>query len=166
MENSMKKISRKFYGTVMFLIIQVTNPAIYAAMSNNTQDIYWAKPYQEPQPDSSYINKTADGPITDVKLSIPGNLSLLYAKEHSSFSNGFTIYPSPTEGLIKINFSEDLSPPSEMVIYNLLGQIIYSEKIIFQTKYKTIDLKGREPGIYFLSIKSNNQLSTKKIILE
>ncbi len=139
-------------------------------------DTTWTKHYGGPGHEHCYaVRQTADGgyvavghtksytPNTEImliKLDATGKIA--DGIEEFVVNNSIGIYPNPTDGLFKITFSDPVSS-SVITICNLAGQEIVSEKI---NPFQTVDLRGAADGIYFVSVKLNNQLSTKKIILE
>lgn len=70
------------------------------------------------------------------------------------------LYPNPTNGILNIK-SEDVGTEFEIIIYNQLGQKTHKSKNQIQ-----IDLNNYPNGIYFVTIKTNKQIVTKKIIKE
>ena len=57
----------------------------------------------------------------------------------------FSIYPNPASSFIQIN---NLNEPLYIEIRNILGQLIYRENILFDTR---IDLSDMKEGTYFIS---------------
>lgn len=72
----------------------------------------------------------------------------------------FSIYPNPTTGLFYLN----LQQPAEVQIYTPLGQLVYSNSL--HTGESRIDLLKNLPGVYFLSIHSNDTFAIEKISIE
>lgn len=85
-----------------------------------------------------------------------------------AFADAVSIYPNPTESSININLGAFATTASAVKVSNTLGQVVYSEAAsqLKQNAVKTIDLKGNEPGIYFITIQSGNHLVTKRIVLQ
>ncbi|UOE42115.1 T9SS type A sorting domain-containing protein [Chryseobacterium suipulveris] len=79
----------------------------------------------------------------------------------STFTHHITVYPNPTDGNVTINLPESLS---EFIasLYDLNG------KLIQQSTYKntkTFELNlNVQPGIYFLTINSENKKATIRLI--
>jgi len=71
----------------------------------------------------------------------------------------FNIYPNPTTGLFNIQGVEG----SDIEVVNSLGQVVYT--INNANTYETIDLTNNNDGTYFVRVKSNDSVSTKKITL-
>ncbi len=126
-----------------------------------------------PTTDGGYIavghTDNPAGPNTEimaVKMNADGKQGVLSVKDYSLTNSLFSIFPNPSEGVLNINFAPNFSPASELSVYDLLGKIIYSGKINSVYSNAIIDLSGKEPGIYFVNIRSNGLSSTRRIILE
>ncbi|MDP3558648.1 MAG: T9SS type A sorting domain-containing protein [Bacteroidota bacterium] len=76
----------------------------------------------------------------------------------------FDVFPNPSSGLLTIN-PLNLKNTANILVTNLLGEIIYSDKITNNT-LKEINLSNYSKGIYFITIKDNDNSISKKIILE
>lgn len=74
--------------------------------------------------------------------------------------NTFSVFPNPSNGNFTVN-SEITK--GEIVIYNVEGEKILSENSSGKTE---IDLTNQPKGIYFVQIKSGEQISSKKIIIQ
>ncbi len=73
-----------------------------------------------------------------------------------------SIYPNPSVGVF--NFLSQVAI-SEITIYNVLGEVVYSEKV--NSNRIKMDLKNQPTGIYFYKITDENGVSKSgKIILE
>lgn len=68
------------------------------------------------------------------------------------------VYPNPSTGVFKISLQED----SSIEIYNLLGKVVYSNKV--NAGESTIDISSLQLGLYLLEVKSNKGVAVKKII--
>ena len=79
---------------------------------------------------------------------------------NSRLEPNYHIYPNPTLNYISI---KNLDFNSLITIYNLTGQLVYSETNA-NNKNKTIDLSGLNSGIYLLNISNNNNSYTYRII--
>jgi len=95
-----------------------------------------------------------DGFIT--KLAISSEVNTIENKMDIS------IFPNPTLG--QINFQMDYSENVQVTIFNVLGKCIYTN--YFDDSKCSIDLNAQPAGIYFIKIKSENNIITKKIIIQ
>ncbi len=116
------------------------------------------------------VTKTATGCFKNsnaIAVSVP-------CKEGEMFNdeNAFSIYPNPNNGTFTIeatvttqNFA---SPESTIEIYNNLGQLIFSKKVIANDGIinELIELKNITPGIYLVKLWNNNIHNEKNIIIE
>lgn len=76
---------------------------------------------------------------------------------------GLHVYPNPSNGKVTIDWTTKTSV--ELEISNLLGEVIWQEKITSQQQSKTIDLSGKTNGVYLLQIETEGESVTKRIIL-
>jgi hypothetical protein len=82
-------------------------------------------------------------------------------------ADAISVYPNPAENYITIDLGSFAVTSVDIKISNTLGQVIYAETANqLKNKVKTIDLSGNEKGIYFITIQSDNKLSSKKIVLK
>ncbi len=68
------------------------------------------------------------------------------------------IYPNPTAGV----FTIDIKATAEISITNVLGEIIFSEKLI--SGKHSLNIQNQAAGIYFVKVVSKNEEQTIKII--
>ena len=74
------------------------------------------------------------------------------------------LYPNPSSGIYHILLTESIEY-FELAVHNIQGEIIFS-KIYANTSQTSINLKEASPGVYFLTIKSNNGKNVVKLIKE
>jgi len=74
-----------------------------------------------------------------------------------------TLFPNPTKGNITLQNENNL-PLSEVIIYNSIGQIVYTQQIDNTTTDMRISLENYPDGIYFVRINSGNTSVVKRII--
>jgi hypothetical protein len=73
--------------------------------------------------------------------------------------NGLKIYPNPVEDILTINANEDIN---EIVIYNMLGQVVLNQKP--NNRKNSIDIGNFKTGIYLAKLKTDNGVTTKRIM--
>ena len=79
--------------------------------------------------------------------------------------NNFNIYPNPSNGIFNVSIGNS-SEINTIEITNVIGQTIYS-KIANNSSNNVIDLSNLNKGIYFISLKSDQGISSsKKIIIK
>jgi surface protein len=67
-----------------------------------------------------------------------------------------SVYPNPTKDKL---FIQGLSNSSKILIYNVLGKLVFSE-----TTSSEVDLKGLQSGIYMVKIMDQQKETTRKFI--
>lgn len=82
----------------------------------------------------------------------------------------YTLYPNPNNGVFTIQMMPDtlLMLHSEIQIYNILGEKIYSTSFVIHNSPFTINLTGQPSGVYLyrLSDDSGNLLGMGKFVIE
>jgi len=73
---------------------------------------------------------------------------------------GLKIFPNPTSGLMTVQAS--ISTRAEIEISSLNGQLIYIGKM--EGSSHQIDFSPFREGVYFITIRSNEFLTTRKIL--
>lgn len=75
----------------------------------------------------------------------------------------FGISPNPVfNGSFTLTLEENT--PSQVMIYNVMGQIVKSQQIDNQTN--TIHVESLESGVYFVEVRNNGGRSVKKIVIQ
>ncbi|MBN4062240.1 T9SS type A sorting domain-containing protein [Bacteroidales bacterium AH-315-I05] len=100
-----------------------------------------------------------------LKIQIAGSISELLNEYEVE------VFPNPTKGNVELRIKNDAltgygSTSFNVTIYNVLGENIYMNHEIQNTKHKTIDidLSNQPNGIYFLRISLNSAGIAKKIV--
>ncbi len=76
--------------------------------------------------------------------------------------NEVNIYPNPAQDIFMINTNNEFINV-KMEICNVLGEIIYSEKL--NSKHESIKCNEFPSGIYFIILKTKKKIMSKKIII-
>jgi hypothetical protein len=81
--------------------------------------------------------------------------------------NRIRIYPNPGTGKFILDFSAFESQEIEYSIYDLLGTLVKKESILVEKGYKrTINLTHQADGIYYIMIKTGNDLYAMKLVVQ
>lgn len=95
---------------------------------------------------------------------VTGKISPQLTTGVSSFTNlvnsSNIIYPNPTKGILFIEVSDFTSSFAEII--NLEGKLI--DKIKLNNNKTVLDIKSLPAGIYFLRVKTDKAITTKKIV--
>lgn len=79
--------------------------------------------------------------------------------------DNFKVYPNPSDGIFKVKFNSEETGDVDIMIYDLLGRkishkVFKSQENIFD---ENLDLSQVTGGIYILSVKRANKMSSHKI---
>lgn len=77
----------------------------------------------------------------------------------------FSVSPNPANGNINIVFDDDQFSCAELKIINELGQTVLNAQIENNLQESVVDVSDFVPGIYFVSVKANNQFIYNQKIL-
>ncbi|MES2514506.1 MAG: T9SS type A sorting domain-containing protein [Bacteroidota bacterium] len=75
-------------------------------------------------------------------------------------NDAISIFPNPTSGILNINAIE---VNSSVEVFNVIGDKVYTSTLVKGNN--VIDLSGLANGAYFVKLNSNNQITTKKVVL-
>ncbi|WP_026450680.1 T9SS type A sorting domain-containing protein [Aequorivita capsosiphonis] len=75
----------------------------------------------------------------------------------------FTVFPNPNDGNYINLFVKDFYTHAAVVIYNTLGQVLYSQEI---NKPSTVIKPNLPSGSYFIQLTIQNGKFTKNLLVE
>lgn len=77
----------------------------------------------------------------------------------------FTVFPNPSDGLFNVKFRSEETSDVEILVYDLLGRKIVKKNFqnLSNNFDERIDLQDVAGGIYILSVKRGNKMSSHKI---
>lgn len=112
---------------------------------------------------SYYVYKSAESNamigVTVVAPNTPTGI-----KNMSADKNAFTIYPNPGNGLIHLSASNP--GDAKIMVYDLLGNVIYNETAELSTSQaKAIQLNDVSNGIYLVKVISGDKTFTQRIVI-
>lgn len=100
---------------------------------------------------------------------ITNNLRLNAPKEDSLTYLQFTevmAYPNPTSGMVNLKVSLSREEKVRLYVLDVLGQVLQQDELEGDDHYETkLDLGNYLPGIYFINLKSQNQVHTLKVVV-
>ena len=102
------------------------------------------------------------------------NQALFSVEEGSSGFNGygleneFMVYPSPTDGMVKLKIPVASHNEVSIQIISMGGKVIFERE--FQTRtsenYRDLDLSGNAPGFYIVRLKSGSLALSRKLVIK
>ena len=78
----------------------------------------------------------------------------------------FSIYPNPSKGSFNIEF-KNLSSSYSVEVFDVTGKTIYENNFDQSSNLvQTINIQNATSGVYFINIKSDNGIVTKKLVIQ
>ncbi len=85
--------------------------------------------------------------------------------ENGSFIEPLNVFPNPTTGIFTVDLGAMDKKSVEITIFNMLGEVVYkSSNQDYSVSPPILDISDRQPGIYFITIKSKSEIRTSKIL--
>ena len=104
-----------------------------------------------------------EGPRKELKNSLgcgnPGSKDLTLTPDDIS------LFPNPANECVHIDLDLDSDLPIKMAIFNNIGQQVFANEV-FVKDLRTFDLSRYGNGIYIIYFESNNQVASKKLIID
>ena len=126
-----------------------TNPGIaWEKWSDNTWHAY--------SEDSSWVK--------NMSLAIYPEICKPTGIENNYIVYNFNVSPNPTTGIVNLNFDKKIKNKIKIKVLNVFGQEI-NPYINIYDKFVKIDFSNYANGVYFINAISDNNITTKKIIL-
>ncbi|MCF8367839.1 MAG: C10 family peptidase [Bacteroidales bacterium] len=125
-----------------------------------------------PPPVTSYSGKMMVAFSSNPTVNKPGweayyesNLTAISA--FSPLKNGITFYPNPASEQLFIHFNEIVSTNYQIRIFAPNGVVLTSKEFIASSEKGTylIDINKIMPGIYFIQLKNEKNIYTKKLVI-
>jgi hypothetical protein len=85
--------------------------------------------------------------------------------ENSSQINNLTIYPNPSNGVIKITLPNPSNDEVLIEILNVNGQVVYTEKRNYAID-EQIDLSKTEKGVYLIKVTTTSMTQVERIVID
>ncbi len=104
-----------------------------------------------------------NSPLLESEKSDEIILTLIFVSDNEIVPQHFSVFPNPNSGKFSLSLPET-DKYNKVQIINSHGQIITTRDLTGQMQ-ANFDLTGMSPGIYYLLIFSNDQMSSKKIIV-
>ncbi len=80
----------------------------------------------------------------------------------------FSVYPSPSDEYLFIDYFIQYKQSTTLTIYNMMGEVILNKEFAQQvpgTYYTRINVSNYSKGIYILKLRTDNKTETKKILV-
>jgi len=83
----------------------------------------------------------------------------------------FNVYPNPSDGnfMVTADWNTNLNSEATVILYNALGQIVYSHKTEVTDGKLSLEIKSeasRVPGIYILKVIAGGEQFTSRVVIQ
>lgn len=114
---------------------------------------------------NSNIFKTSSSSAAMINLNVMGGPTGVKANGKEELS--VNLYPNPNAGEFNLEINDLRSKSIEIHVYNVIGEIVYSANHDTEGKstVKQVNLNNMSNGSYFVKVKSDNGIYTKKIVI-
>ena len=87
---------------------------------------------------------------------------------NETFNVDFTQHPNPASNIVNYRYNTNEPTNCLFSIVDIKGSLIYNKTLHLNKNKKTfsIDVSDFTPGIYYVNITTNDQVSTKKLIIQ
>jgi DNA-binding beta-propeller fold protein YncE len=157
------------YGNRLIVTDNGTDEIIIFDITNNYKEVGRIKLKYVSNPDPMGIKVGPDGKIyyvdkTNKRAYMIDNSAVLPTaiREVKNAQNIFSLYPNPTKNTLNIQFKTEIKT-AEIKILNVLGEEVLSESTN-NSSIATFDVSTFSNGVYYIQVKTNNQLFTQKFI--
>lgn len=75
-----------------------------------------------------------------------------------------TVYPNPFKDVINFSFSKSPGNDIDIVVFDLLGRLVYSQSIKNEENIISVNLNNLSSAEYFVKLTSNNYIFSTKIL--
>ena len=120
----------------------------------------------------NWILRVVDGAEADVGSIEAWSLEICSSEAVLGVNNfvfdQFNVYPNPSDGIFNIKVRSEETGDVEVVVYDMLGRKLVRRNYreLSNTFERQLDLRGMSGGIYILSVKRGNKMSSQKIHIE
>lgn len=120
----------------------------------------------------NWILKIIDGEDVDTGFLEAWSIEICSSEPVLAVNNfvfeDFKVFPNPSDGVFNIKFQSEETSDVEIIVYDLLGRKIVRENFTnLSNRFdESLDLENVAGGIYILSVKRGNKMSSHKIRLK
>ena len=113
--------------------------------------------------DVPYLYQVTKGSL-GAALEFANAYETLSTEEESQLNNQISITPNPSDGFIKIAFSEPLNQAVDFKLIDILGKHVFESSLTEQSQ--TISIDGLSSAQYYAVFKLDNKRFIKRLIIE
>lgn len=113
---------------------------------------------------AAYVRNASDEEIITGALLTNDNI-IVSTNENEAAEPNIQLFPNPSDGIVTLSYDKTVKKPVIVEIYNVSGVLCHSEKILDEIKQQ-LDLSSFKKGMYFVQIKTRDNIFTKKLIID
>jgi len=142
----------------------------YMEVAGNTTETTLTLPIADPDDEIWYAiaarNDTEGwvGQRTEARLYGGGLLDCVLGVNDNDFKNSVLLYPNPANNEFTVNLGTSVDGDVDISMVNTLGQTVLMQSA--STTQSIVDVSNLNTGIYFVTIKTESQSVTKKVIVQ
>lgn len=89
-------------------------------------------------------------------------------KEHVNTINNISAYPNPFTSKTQINFTSAKSQNIDFSVKNMLGKMVYHEKVEAKEGFNSISYfrNNLTKGMYIYTLQTNEELISKRLVIK
>lgn len=92
---------------------------------------------------------------------------VLAGVEDLSLTHVFSIYPSPSNGQLTLDFGNAAPADYDITVYNTLGEQVKVQHVeMLSEQTLQLDLRDQSAGIYFIEVRSQSDKVTRRVVIE
>lgn len=112
---------------------------------------------------AGYAN--ASGSVTVVNANVTQNVTLTFPVgiDDNSIAS-VRAYPNPTTGNLNVSLPQNIDGGATIRIMNIIGNVLYENRVDYSTNELKLDISGYSNGIYFVRIKCSGFEKTIKVV--
>lgn len=108
--------------------------------------------------DAYFLGAAAPLNITDYDINVVNNTSVVKLEK----DKGIAIFPNPNSGEFNV-FYKNTGSITSIQVFDILGNDVAFERIANQSNQERISIKNASPGLYFVSVHTQNGKEVKPI---
>ncbi|WP_158655317.1 T9SS type A sorting domain-containing protein [Flavivirga eckloniae] len=101
--------------------------------------------------------------LSEVQAMVDAVNTLLGNEDFDSFS--FNMYPNPASSMVNLTFNKGENGFTDIEIYNTIGQSVFIARREIKNNKISLDISSLPSGTYFLNIKNQERLTSKKLVI-
>ncbi len=112
---------------------------------------------------AAYVRNASNEEIITGTLIANDNI-IVSTDENAEVESNIQLFPNPSDGLITLSFDKTVEKPVIIEIYNVSGTLCRTARLT--DEMKQLDLSNLDKGMYFVLIKTRDNIVSRKLIID